>query len=433
MEADHFLSFSGLAPRENLGKEEQLEAFSTALAAQTKAPKLRLENWPTAFQLLASQLPRGGSVVVLFDEISWMGLGDADFAGHLKVVWDQHFSKHSGLILVLCGSVSSWIEKNILNNTGFVGRCSWQFRLDPLPLADCGLFWKSKRISVEEKLSLLAITGGVPGYLREVDATRTAVQNIEAMCFHPGGMLFHEFDHIFHDIFSRKAESYRAIVRTLIAGPRTLQQVSVALDRIRGGTLGDALTDLEQAGFLRRDAAFDLTTGALQPRETRYRIADNYLRFYLKYVEPVRVRVQKGLYQLASLDGLEAWDAMVGLQFENLVLNSLGAVLEATGLARTAILNAGPYLQTKTQRRPGCQVDLLIRTRRSLYLFELKFRRRIESTVISEVQEKVARLAVPRGISIHTGLIYAGELAPAITEPDAFDFLIPASRLMNVS
>jgi AAA+ ATPase superfamily predicted ATPase len=431
MEATHFLSFSGLAPRAELGKEDQLEAFATSLAAQTKAPKLKLDNWPTAFQLLASQLPRDGSVVVLFDEISWMGLGDADFAGHLKVAWDQYFSKHPGLILVLCGSVSSWIEKNILNNTGFVGRCSWQFRLEPLPLADCSLFWKSKRISVEEKLSLLAITGGVPGYLREVDGARTAVQNIEAMCFHPGGMLFHEFDRIFHDIFSRRAESYREIVRTLIPGPRTLQQISATLGRVRGGTLGDALTDLEQAGFLRRDSAFDLLTGTVQPRETRFRIADNYLRFYLKYVEPVRVRIQKGLYQLSSLEALESWDVMVGLQFENLVLNSLGALLAATGLGRTAILNAGPYLQTKTLRREGCQVDLLIRTRRSLYLFEMKFRKRIEANVVTEVQEKVNRLAVPRGTSIRTGLIYAGELAPAVQEPDAFDFLIPASQLMQ--
>ena len=246
-------------------------------------------------------------------------------------------------------------------------------------------------------------------------------------------MLFHEFDRIFHDIFSRKAETYREIVRTLIARPRTLQQISEALGRVRGGTLGDALTDLEQAGFLRRDSAFDLQTGAVQPRETRFRIGDNYLRFYLKYVEPVRARVQKGLYQFTELDSLEAWDAMVGLQFENLVLNSLGAVLAATGLQRTAILNAGPYVQTKTQRRAGCQVDLLIRTRRSLYVFEMKFRKHIDASVVTEVHEKVARLAVPRGISVRTGLIYAGELAPGVEEPEAFDFLIPAAQLMKGS
>jgi uncharacterized protein len=430
-EADHFLSFSGLAPRENLGREEQLLAFAETLAAQTKAPKLMLDSWPTAFQLLATQLPKDKSVVVLLDEISWMGIGDPDFAGHLKVAWDTYFSKHAGLILVLCGSVSSWIEKNILNNTGFVGRCTWKFRLEPLPLADAVLFWKSKRISLEEKLAVLSVTGGVPGYLREVDATRLAAQNIETLCFHPGGMLFHEFDRIFHDIFTRKAATYREIVRTLVSGPRTLQQISTALARERGGSLSEALADLESAGFLRRDQAFDAATGVIRPRETRFAIADNYLRFYLKYVEPVQHRVKKGLYQLSSLEALEAWETMVGLQFENLIFNSLPAVLAQAGLAKTPILNAGPYVQNQTQRRAGCQIDLLVRTKRCVYVFEIKFRRRIETNVILEMQEKIARLAVPKGTSIRTGLIYAGALAEGIETAEAFDFLIPVASLLK--
>ena len=120
-EADHFLSFMGLPPREDMTRQAQLDAFADQLSKQTKAPKLPLDGWPTAFQLLASQLPASGTVVLLLDEISWMAAGDADFAGHLKTAWDTHFSKRQRLVVVLCGSVSSWIEHNILNNTGFVG------------------------------------------------------------------------------------------------------------------------------------------------------------------------------------------------------------------------------------------------------------------------------------------------------------------------
>jgi hypothetical protein len=110
-----------------------LTAFSEQLSKQSKAPQLPLDNWSTAFQLLASQLPSKGTVVVLFDEISWMGIGEPDFAGYLKNAWDGLFSRRDRTVVVLCGSVSSWIEENILNNTGFVGRCSWQFQLTPPP------------------------------------------------------------------------------------------------------------------------------------------------------------------------------------------------------------------------------------------------------------------------------------------------------------
>jgi AAA+ ATPase superfamily predicted ATPase len=429
--ADHRLEFSGLAPREGLTRADELEAFATQLAAQTRAPKLPLPDWPTAFQLLASQLPASGSVVVLLDEISWMAIGDADFAGHLKTAWDQHFSKRNGLVLVLCGSVSSWIEQNILNNTGFVGRCSWHFRLGPLPLSDCAKFWGRRKVSDAEKLTFLSVTGGVPGYLREMDPARSAEWNIARLCFHPGGMIFHEFERIFHDIFSRRAETYRAIVQTLVAGPRTPDQISAALGRARGGSLSEALTDLEQAGFLRRDAMIEPATGKARPRDARYRICDNHLRFHLKYIAPVRDRVLSKHFKLTSVESLDHWDTIAGLQFETLILSSLDAVYAAAGLERSKVLSAGPYFQKQTQRRQGCQIDLLIRTRRCVHVFEMKFRRRIGQEVTAEVREKAARLKLPPGISLRTGLIYCGELDPGINEGDEFDTLISAGELLN--
>lgn len=432
-EADYFLAFSGLPPRAGLTRADQLNAFAEQLAAQTKAPRLPLASWPVAFQLLASQIPAAGSVVVLLDEISWLGIGDPDFPGHLKNAWDEHFSKRPRLILVLCGSVSSWIEKNILNSTGFVGRCSWQFKLDPLPLPDCAPFWgrRSHNVSAAEKLRLLAVTGGIPKYLEEIDPGLTAEKNIERLCFNPAGLLFHEFDQIFHDIFSKRAQSCRDIVRALVAGPRTVDQISRALKRERGGSLSDTLHDLEQGGFIRRDTSFDPATAEPRPRDFRFRLSDNYLRFHLKYVAPQQSRVEKGLYQHTPLESLAAWDTIVGLQFENLVLGSMEAVLGNLGLANVPVLNAGAYSQSQTQRRQGCQIDLLIRTKHSVHIVETKFRRTISKAVIQEVQEKVVRLKLPSGLSARTALIYCGELDPEIARSAYFHHLVPAAALFE--
>jgi hypothetical protein len=73
---------------------------------------------------------------------------------------------------------------------------------------------------------------------------------------------------------------------------------------------------------------------------------------------------------------------------------------------------------------------LLIRTRQSLYVFEVKFRRQIDLSVLSEVPQKIARLKVPRSLSVRTGLIYQGELHPEIEPADYFDFLIPFEDLL---
>ena len=76
-------------------------SLRSRLADQTKAPKVALESWPQAFQLLASLLPATGWTVLLLDKISWMAMGEPDFAVHLKVAWDNLFSRRARLVLVL--------------------------------------------------------------------------------------------------------------------------------------------------------------------------------------------------------------------------------------------------------------------------------------------------------------------------------------------
>jgi len=104
--------------------------------------------------------------------------------------------------------------------------------------------------------------------------------------------------------------------------------------------------------------------------------------------------------------------------------------LARAGLSNVPVLNAGPYSQNKTLRRQGCQIDLLLRTNQSLYVFETKFRQRIPAKVIAEMKEKVRRLHPPRGLSVRTGLIYEGKLDIEIPRSDYFDFLIPAADLL---
>lgn len=432
--AGHFLWFEGLAPREGIGSMEQLGAFAEQLVTQTKAPRLPLGDWTQAFQLLDSLLPQDGkSVVVLLDEISWMAAGEPDFAGRLKVAWDNLFSRRQRLVLVLCGSVSSWITENILNNTGFVGRCSQEFHLGPLMLPFCSKFWgkRAARICAMEKLKVLAVTGGVPRYLEEINPARTAEQVVEGLCFTKGALLLREFDQIFHDIFSRRAESYREIVRVLAEGRRSVMEISRELGRERGGSLSEALEELCLAGFVRKDVPFDPVSGEDLPRAIGYRLSDNYLRFFLKYVEPVQSRIERGLYQRTPLESLMVWDTVMGLQCENLLLENVPVLMERVGLGNVAVLNAAPYVQRQTLRRKGCQVDLMIRTRQSLYVFEVKFRKTITVAVVGDVREKVARLKVPKTLSVRTGLVYAGELDAAVPESEFFDFLVPFERLLE--
>ena len=428
---DHFFAFEGLPPRPNQTAADQLSAFAERLSRDTSLPRLALESWPQAFQLLSSVLPSRGWTVLLLDELSWMGIGDPDFAGHIKAAWDNDWSRRDRLIVVLCGSVSTWIERNILNSTGFVGRVAHEFDLGPLPLSACNGFWRGRRVSAEEKLTMLAVTGGVPRYLEEIDPKRSAEENIKRMCFEPGALLLREFEEVFSDIFGRRTSTYRRVVKALVNGPCTVSEVSAALKQGRGGTLAAALGELTKAGFVSEDVGFDPATGGAR-RASRFRLSDNYLRFYLKYVAPKKRRVEQGLLRSVAVERLTGWNTVLGLQAENLVLSSLPDLWRASGLDDVAFEHVGPYNQRATKRRQGCQIDLLARRAGRVYVFEVKFRRKIPASTAAEVDEKVARLELPRSISVRTGLVYAGEL-PAALATDAFDYLVPMSALLTAA
>lgn len=429
-----FLEIEGLAPDKRMTDARQREHFAAELAAQTGRPLPQAGSWPEAFAALlaAVKAGKGKRTVVFLDEISWMGGYDPGFAAFLKNAWDTGFSKCAGLVFVICGSVSAWIAENILKSKGFVGRVSLDLRVEEMPLADCAAFWgtAADRVSSADMLDLLSVTGGVPKYLQEIDPSLPAGENILNLCFTPEGYLFKEFDILFTDAFSRATDAKRGVLECLAGGPRTAEEIAEAIGGARNGHLTAMLTELREAGFVSADEGLNPDTG--KPlRQVRYRLCDNYARFYLKCVAPRAVAVRKGLFRLAAPEQIPEWNAMLGLQFETLVVNHLGELAPRLGLGRALATSAAPYWRKAAKGRPGVQVDLLVQTRKSFCVVEIKRRERIGEEVEEEVRRKVSALGLPRGASVRTALVYAGRLAPAVEENGWFDFLVPAEALLG--
>lgn len=431
--ATTYLEFQGLPPRDGMTNRDQLAAFSLQLAKQTTLPPLTFNNWAEAFSLLKTVIATKKTVLFL-DEISWMGGQDKNFVGYLKVAWDTQWKQNPHLMVIVCGSVSSWIEKNILNSTGFMGRVSLEFTLQELPLSECRYFWgsRSSRVSSVEKLKVLSVIGGVPRYLEEINGKWSAEENIKRLCFVPEGILFSEFDRIFTDIFSKRAAIYKEVVLALVSGSKTISEISACLKQEKNGHLSEYVHDLVTSGFVAQDCVYRLKT-ATETRRVKYRLKDNYLRFYLKYIEPKKHRIKQGLSDVSQLN-LSAfidWETVLGFQFENLVLNNIPDVLRALSINSNAVLAASPYYQKKTTAHPACQVDLLIQTKYTLYVCEIKCRQTITKTVIEEMQAKLAKLQIPKAMTVRPVLIYAGNLDASVEAEDYFDACVPFGNFFD--
>lgn len=427
-----FIELVGLAPDDKMTNQKQLDNFCERLAKATGMPEAKADCWPKAFDALEAALKRRGKTIVFLDEISWMGKYDDSFAAFLKTAWDTQFSRHSRLILVIAGSVSAWINRNIQKSRGYVGRISLDFTLPELPPDRCLAFWgrKADRTSTRDVLDMLAITGGVPKYLNEIAPSLSPDENVKRLCFDPDGYLFKDFDRIFDDVFGGSVVAKKRILNALAEGPASVSELAGKFGCDPNGHLSEDLAELAEAGFVGKTQGRNPLTGKIV-REVRYRLRDNYTRFYLRYVLPRKANIQDGLYSYVQLERLGEWNSIMGLQFENLVLNNISMLVPLIGLTGKKIESAAPYFKSGRKTGEGVQIDFLIQLPRCSYVVEIKRMHRISAAVEDEVREKVRRLKLPKDHSVRLVLVYAGELDPVVEENGYFDYLISADRLLR--
>ena len=430
-----FLKIEGVRPEEGFSNADELRAFVEQLAAQTGCARTVPQNWLEAFIRLDHEIKNGQKTVVLLDEISWMGYYDPMFANTVRIAWENYWKDHDRLILVLCGSVSSWIKENFIDNSSYMGRRSLDLVVGELPLKECVKFWgrAAERVNPREIIDVLSVTGGVPRYLEEVNPSLSADENIRQMCFLPNSILRTDFDEMFTDVITHQPAFTARVLNCLVDGPRSVTDIAEMLEEGKGGRLSAALARLAESGFVSDDAGKNPETGA-DIREKKYRLRDNYARFYLKYVAPVKRVIDTGLFKFAGIEQFSGWDAIKGLQFENLVVNNAAELLSSLHMDRTLVLSAAPYFRkaSESSGKEGVQVDLLLQTKMSYCVVEVKRKANIGREVIDEVERKRRLLPHPKSVSIRTALVYEGELAPSVEADGFFDAIIRFKNLLGI-
>ena len=225
------------------------------------------------------------------------------------------------------------------------------------------------RVSAYEQLKVLSVTGGVPRYLEEIKPSLSAEENIKDLCFTRGGILVNEFDDIFSDLFSKKSATYQKIILTLQDGPLEIKDICHVLSVEQTGFISECLEHLLKSGFIKRDYTWHLKSGELS-KLSCYRLSDNYIRFYLKYIQKNRHKIMSNDFAYKSLSLLPQWPSIMALQFENLVLNNKSYIKQVLNIQPDEVIVDNPYFQRSTTRQPGCQIDYLIQTKfNTLYFF----------------------------------------------------------------
>jgi uncharacterized protein len=362
---------------------EQLTHFTEQLSkifygnAELKVGK----SWDETFNKLTKALETGvhknQKIVLFFDELPWMATKNSRLLSALDYYWNQHWSNNSNIKLIICGSSSSWIIRKIIKNKGGLhNRITERMVLEPFNLRDTQQFLEQSGVKLnrEQILLIYMAMGGVPYYLSKVKRGLSAAQVIESLAFTKQAFLLEEFEHLFPALFD-DGEIYMEIVKQIgryregIGQRKLLEKLGKTL--LGGGGI-KKLRELEEAGFIESFKPL-----LHRKKGIYYRLLDEYLIFYLQWINPIRDTLQNqslepGNWQ--SIQNTPAWYSWSGYAFEAICYKHLTQIRQKLRIAPNAIAGSWRFSPRKNPEKYGAQIDLLFdRKDQAMTICEIKY------------------------------------------------------------
>lgn len=171
------------------------------------------------------------------------------FITALEHFWNGWGAGKENLMLIVCGSATSWISDKLLNNKGgLFDRTTDEIKLRPFTLGECERFYQANHIVMSkfDQVQCYMATGGIPYYISMLQKGKSLAQNIDRLFFEPNAKLKLEFDRLYSSLFTN-AEDCKKIVRLLAKKQQgyTRKEIQVLTNLADGGGLSTTLKTLE--------------------------------------------------------------------------------------------------------------------------------------------------------------------------------------------
>lgn len=336
----------------------QLRAFNASLVSYGYENKTLPKDWFEAFSRLKELLesdsvyrePINNKRIIFLDELPWMDTARSDFKSALDYFWNTWASAQEDVVLIVCGSATSWIISNLLTNKrGFHNRVTRRIHLAPFSLSECEKLFDLNDVVMTRKqmIECYMVFGGVPYYLNLLDSRLSLAQNINELCFKAYGELRNEYYNLFHSLFE-KPEKHLAILESLAKRKDGLTRVALSKEeKIGGGSvLTKNLRELEECGFIRRYNNYSKAEN-----ESLYQLIDPFVLFSIKFI------MNRKLESWNEYINTPAYNSWRGNSFEIVCLNHIGQIKASLGISG---IETNEYAWRSNNSEKGAQIDLVI-------------------------------------------------------------------------
>mgnify|MGYP004444064697 FL=1 len=376
-------------------KKEHLFYFCEALRKYGyKFPNGKPKDWLAAFaaleELLGSKPPEKRQIVFI-DELPCFDTKNSGFLGALQHFWNSWASRRPGFKFIVCGSATSWMVDNIVDNKGGLhNRLTHAIHLSPFSLRVVEEYLKYKKFvwTRQDVLQVYMALGGIPYYLNLLKANESVAQNISRLCFDASQEgLVGEYARLYKSLF-RKSEPYMKIVK-LLAGVReglTRTEIAEKMKLSSGKNLTEMLRNLVNCDFIR---LYNVRTKKRLTTSGIYQLTDFFSIFYHSFMQR---GVTDPKYWL-SLLGTHAYTTWQGLSFERVCMAHIPQIKKCLKIE-------GVYTEYYSWRSNGeekAQVDLVIeRADRMINICEIKYSADYYSMTKAEYEKFQRRISLFR-------------------------------------
>jgi len=263
---------------------QQLAAFSKRLLhADSPAAKYitAFADWEAAFKSVLELPTNGKKKLLIIDEFPYMCKCNPSIPSILQILWDEQL-KNADVMIVLCGSAMSFIEKKILaEKKPLYGRATGIYKMNELPFSDAIKFFPN--YSDEDKLLAYSILGGIPHYLRQFNPALSLQENIIKNVLAKGCVLYSEVEFLIRQEL-REPSLYNTIIEAVALGNTQLNDIytKTQFDKSK---ISVYLKNLIELQILERE--FSVLSGTKEQAASSrglYRITDNFFRFWFSFV-----------------------------------------------------------------------------------------------------------------------------------------------------
>ena len=352
----------------------QLRHFHSSLLREGEKSTEPPKSWEEAFfrldRLIAKKKALSGKKKVVFiDELPWMDTPKSGFLSALEGFWNSWGCFQDNLLLIVCGSATSWMTNKIINNHGgLYGRLTHEIHLMPLNLGESGEFFREKGIAMSDYdvAQTYMVFGGIPFYLKGMARGQSLPQYIDECFFADNARFKREFDRLFGSVF-KNPETMKSIVRAL-ASKRvgmTRCELEKAIGIKVGGTLTKHLDSLVDSDFVVEYHPF-----GMGKKESHYRLSDPFCWFFLRFVDGRESLSADFWKESLESQSVVSWR---GLAFENLCFLHIRQIKQALGISGIRSEESS-YLALGCDGKPEGQIDLIIsRSDNVVNICEAKF------------------------------------------------------------